>query len=202
MYINYRSYKHRGIAWGLPGSYPGQEAQVQAAGDLQQLQGLGGRAKRKGDLEAVVRVKHQLGGAVTILEHRLQQGAHGNQSGWCFLTVENGKLHSSPEPFVQTTKTPSSRNRRWACKSSRSSRSAGNKCFAAFKQMLLYPEKPAVHLGRTWTGLSSVHSPTISLASPSVDLLTCSSQAAWDSGLRVVMALELWRFLSFSHSSR
>lgn len=64
-----------------PGSYPGQEAQVQAAGDLQQLQGLGGRAEGKGDLEAVVRVKHQLGGAVTILEHRLQQGAHGNQSG-------------------------------------------------------------------------------------------------------------------------
>lgn len=58
-------------------SYPAQEAQVKAARDLQQLQSLRGRAEGKGDLEAVVRVKHQLGGAVTVLQHRLQQGAHG-----------------------------------------------------------------------------------------------------------------------------
>lgn len=51
------------------GSYPGQEPQVKAAGDLQQLQSLRGRAEGERDLETVVRIKHELGRPVTILEH-------------------------------------------------------------------------------------------------------------------------------------
>lgn len=75
-------------------SYPSEEGQVEAAGHLQQLQRLRGRAEGEGDLETIVRVKHQLGGPVAVLQHGLQRGADGTfrldpPDGW----TENRRTH-------------------------------------------------------------------------------------------------------------
>lgn len=175
IYINYTDYKHTWTYCLRPVLYPGQEAQVKAARDLQQLQSLRGRAEGKGDLEAVFRVKHQLGGAVAILQHRLNFSYERRRHP--LLEIVDGRVGVQNLHNLQ------------------------KQVFWGVNPMLR-AERQALRLWRTWTGLSSVHFSTISLASPSVDLLTCSSQAAWDSGLRVCMALELWRFRSFSHSSR
>ena len=55
----------------------GEEAQVQTAWDLQQLQSLSGRREGEGDLEAVLGVQHQLRGALVVLEQRLALDAEG-----------------------------------------------------------------------------------------------------------------------------
>lgn len=57
-------------------SDPGQEVQSEAARQLKCLQSLGGGAEREGDLEAILCVQHELGGAFTVLLQRLSPREH------------------------------------------------------------------------------------------------------------------------------
>ena len=111
----------------------GEEAQVQTAWDLQQLQSLSGRAEGEGDLEAVLGVQHQLGGALVVLKQRLALEREVGMECECPDTVlyhelvfepnepnqnGNNKSEAAPELCEQRKTSLSSQKHRSACRSS------------------------------------------------------------------------------------